>query len=245
MIPDVENRRPATDSPIVLRSTRLAWASCALAGAAFVFLVMVYHDLCRGKTYSMQTANEGLALAGIFGLGCALALGPLHRLCGGLPRVVRWRRALGVTAVIFAAAHVLVSLIPMWKEYGGRAYYAKHWDFTVLGIAAMGLLLAIARSSGERALRRMGAARWRRLQMLSFLALVLVLAHFLVLGKVSKWVEWFQERKHPGPPGTFFAMLFGAFVLALKGVDLLVMRHRMRKPVPAQRPNDERKLQQL
>jgi DMSO/TMAO reductase YedYZ heme-binding membrane subunit len=165
--------------------------------------------------------NETTAQGGFFGLCAALSLGPLYRF---FPRVfgalIGMRRTFGVSSALFVAAHVFIALVPLWSELGWT-YIREHVLMVSLGFCAALIILVLGGLSFQCSLDRVGVERWRRLQKLGYLAVVLACAHFLVLGKFSGWVEWFRTLNHPAPPGTLPVCIVGAVPLVLKGAELL------------------------
>jgi sulfoxide reductase heme-binding subunit YedZ len=107
---------------------------------------------------------------------------PLRRLTG--VNLIRWRRALGLTAFGYALAHVAVWLALdlqfRWPEIG--ADIVKR-PYITLGAAAFVLLVPLALTSTDGAIRRMGAAAWRRLHRLAYPAGLLAALHYLWLVK--------------------------------------------------------------
>lgn len=181
---------------------------------------MAYHALGRAKPYSLGTLNEGLAHTAYYGIALAYACGPLYRF-GLLPSgTVRLRRPLGITGVCCAGLHVLATLIPLRSKFGWDYLTRQHWDLTVLGLVCLALALWMARTSLGNSVQRLGRERWARIQWIGLALLPLALAHFLVLGKFGKWMDWFQGRDtNPVPSGTIIIFAAGVLVIALRVVD--------------------------
>lgn len=99
--------------------------------------------------------------------------------------LLRFRRAIGVSAFAFAAAHFLIWLL---------LDLALRWDqiladlskrpFVMIGMAALLLLLPLALTSNNLSVRRLGALRWRRLHWLTYPAVLLAALHHLIGVKV-------------------------------------------------------------
>lgn len=111
-----------------------------------------------------------------------LCVTPLRRLAG--VNLIRFRRQIGVLAFAYAGLHLLVwmslDLQFRWAEIG--ADLVKR-PYIVLGMAAFLLLLPLAATSNDLSLRRLGAARWRRLHWLAYPAALLAALHFVWLMK--------------------------------------------------------------
>jgi sulfoxide reductase heme-binding subunit YedZ len=95
-----------------------------------------------------------------------LAVTPLRRFAG--LNLLRFRRALGLTAFFFVAIHFTVwavldvqSLAAVWADIVKRPY-------VTVGMGALVLLIPLAATSNNLSLRRLGAASWRRLHWLTY-----------------------------------------------------------------------------
>jgi len=202
-----------------MENTAREWGAGLALCVVFFGFMWAYHDWWRGKTYTLATANEACALAGLYGIALAYALGPLYRLhCLG-ERAVRWRRPVGVAAVGFAFAHMVVPFFPLSHKYGWT-YFSVHWITLALGVVAALWLLILAVLSFRRAAVNISMAAWNRIQQWGLVLLPVIVVHYTVLGKVSKWIEWFGGKDpHPGPPGTLIGAGVVLLVVLLRGVD--------------------------
>jgi sulfoxide reductase heme-binding subunit YedZ len=130
----------------------------------------------------VKALEHALGLHALQFLVAGLAVTPLRRLTG--VNLIRWRRALGLTAFGYALAHVAVWLALdlqfRWPEIG--ADIVKR-PYITLGAAAFVLLVPLALTSTDGAIRRMGAAAWRRLHRLAYPAGLLAALHYLWLVK--------------------------------------------------------------
>lgn len=107
-----------------------------------------------------------------------LLVTPLRTITGWVA-LARWRRMLGLFAFFYASLHLMA-----------YAWFDMGWDvpavvrdvaqrrFILLGMLAWVLLLVLAATSFDRAIRWLGAVRWRALHRLVYLAAVLVTLHF-------------------------------------------------------------------
>jgi DMSO/TMAO reductase YedYZ heme-binding membrane subunit len=194
------------------------WLAAAVWAVFWFAFTLAYHAWWRAKPPAWLTANECLALAAVFCLSAALAVGPLFRLGAVGPSVYRLRRPFGLAAMACVLLHVGVVVIPMWGQYGFK-WLGEHPFCFALGLLAALHLIALSVLSWPTIFQRAGRERWWSWQRTAWLALVLALAHFMLLGKLPKWIEWFQKRDLPAPPATLWAALAGALVLALRLFD--------------------------
>ena len=110
-----------------------------------------------------------------------LLVTPLRRWTG--VNLIKYRRAIGVTTFFLVLAHFLVwavldvqSLSRIWEETIKRKY-------VTMGMAAFVLLIPLAITSNNRALRKMGPVAWRNLHRLTYPAAILAGIHYLWLVK--------------------------------------------------------------
>ncbi|MFN4129789.1 MAG: protein-methionine-sulfoxide reductase heme-binding subunit MsrQ [Paracoccaceae bacterium] len=121
---------------------------------------------------------------GLWGLQFFLAtlcITPLRRV--GL-NLLRFRRALGVMAFFYTGMHfvawVVLDMGLRWDEIL-RDLYKR--PYIILGMVGLLAMTPLAVTSTDNAIRRLGAARWRRLHQLTYVAAVAGAAHFVILVK--------------------------------------------------------------
>lgn len=114
-----------------------------------------------------------------------LAVTPLRRLTG--INLIRWRRAIGVMAFVYVVLHLASWLVlDMGLLLAQALADIVKRPYITLGMAAALMLLPLALTSNDAALRRLGAARWRSLHRLVYPAATLAAVHYVLQGKV--WI---------------------------------------------------------
>jgi sulfoxide reductase heme-binding subunit YedZ len=186
-----------------------------------VALVPAAHDfwLAFGNRLGADPVKElehRLGLAALQLLVAALSVTPLREATG--VTLLRFRRMLGVSAFVYAALHFGVWLVLdrqlAWSEV--VADLVKR-PYIVLGFAALLMLVPLAATSWNGAVRRMGGAAWRRLHRLAYPATLFAAVHFVWL--VKAW---------PLEP-----LVYLAAVIALLGWRLAPRRRRVAvRPAP-------------
>ncbi|MDR0809552.1 MAG: protein-methionine-sulfoxide reductase heme-binding subunit MsrQ [Gemmobacter sp.] len=115
-------------------------------------------------------------------LVAGLCVMPLRRLAG--LNLIRLRRPIGILAFAYAGLHLLVwlslDLQFRWTEIAGDLMKRP---YLMLGMVAFLLLVPLAATSNDRALRRLGGARWRQLHRLTYPAALLAALHFVWVPK--------------------------------------------------------------
>lgn len=154
----------------------------------------------------IKELEHRLGELGLQMLVATLAVTPLRRFAG--VNLLRFRRALGLLCFYYITLHLLTWLVldvqivaQIWADIVKRPYIT-------IGMAAFTLLVPLALTSNNWSVRRLGAARWRRLHQISYLAAILGAVHFTMLVK-----GWQVEP-----------LLYLAGVLALLAVRLRLPR---------------------
>lgn len=109
-----------------------------------------------------------------------LAITPLRRFSG--LNLLRFRRAIGLTAFLYIAVHLTVWLVldlqsftRIWMDIVKRPYIT-------IGMLGFVLMIPLAVTSNNWSLRKLGQA-WRRLHKLVYVAVMLGAVHFVMLVK--------------------------------------------------------------
>ncbi|MGY6410791.1 MAG: protein-methionine-sulfoxide reductase heme-binding subunit MsrQ [Alkalilacustris sp.] len=118
----------------------------------------------------------GLLVAG-------LAVTPLRRFTG--VSLLRFRRAIGLLAFAHVCFHVVVWLVlDIQLDAGAAKQDIFERPHITVGMVGLVLLIPLALTSSDRALRRMGPEAWRRLHLLVYPAALAGAIHYLMLVKV-------------------------------------------------------------
>lgn len=152
-------------------------------------------------------------------LWLTLLVTPLRDIAG-LPGLLKHRRALGVTAFAYALVHFLAYA---WLDQGWRlddivADVIKR-NFILVGFVALLLMLPLALTSFNAAIRALGGRRWQMLHKLVYAVALLGLLHFY-MKKAAK-----NDLAEVGVYAAILAVLLGWRVLRKGGV-LAMLRVR-------------------
>lgn len=124
----------------------------------------------------LEHATGGWALRFLI---ASLAVTPLLRLTGW-GWLVRERRFLGLAAFAWTVIHLSVYTVVDWFFDWSEIWkdIRKHLYIT-LGMLAFVLLVPLALTSTQGAIRRLGGARWRSLHRLAYVAVLLGCLHYV------------------------------------------------------------------
>ena len=107
-----------------------------------------------------------------------LAVTPL-RVLTGTPALARFRRMLGLFVFFYAVLHMLsYAWFDMGLDWGDIVRDIPKRPFILVGFVALLLLAALSATSFNRAIKWMGAARWRALHQAVYGVAGLALLHF-------------------------------------------------------------------
>src|SRR5881227_2289563 len=129
----------------------------------------------------------------IWTLGAVLSLTPLRVLSPHSQIVAalnRHRRAVGVSACIYGLLH-----------FTAHVLYEGGWDglvrslskpFIWYGLAGLSILVALAVTSNQVSIRKLGGRKWKRLHRLAYIAAALLIYHQAIAGKghwhIARWL---------------------------------------------------------
>lgn len=152
-------------------------------------------------------------------LWLTLLVTPLREIAG-LPGLLKHRRALGVTAFLYALIHFLAYA---WLDQGWVlddivADVIKR-NFILVGFVALLLMLPLALTSFNAAIRAIGGRRWQALHKLVYAVALLGLLHFY-MKKAAK-----NDLAEVGVYAAILAVLLGWRVVRKGGV-LAMLRVR-------------------
>ena len=107
-----------------------------------------------------------------------LAITPLRQWTGW-NALARFRRMLGLFAAFYATLHFCAyAVFDMGLDIGAIVRDVAKRPFILVGTLAFLLMLPLAATSFNRAVRALGAARWQRLHRLVYAIAVLAILHF-------------------------------------------------------------------
>jgi methionine sulfoxide reductase heme-binding subunit len=148
--------------------------------------------------HGARPINELIHRAGFWALvflGVTLSVTPFRRIAryGNLVDV---RRILGVGAFCHIAAHLTLFFADQSYSVGKAVYEITHRWYLIIGATAWLGLAALAATSTDGMVKRLGGRRWRRLHQIVYAIASLALIHY------------FQQTKADVTVPTFVASLF-------------------------------------
>ena len=161
----------------LLRHPLAWWALLWVCLLPLVWLVMqtLQDQLGANPAETLIRATGDWTLRG---LCLTLAVTPLRTLLAW-PELVRFRRLLGLATFGYAGLHLLCyAWFDMGFEWADIAQDIAKRTFILVGFAAFLVLLGLAATSFNRAMRWLGGRRWQALHRAVYAVAVLAILHF-------------------------------------------------------------------
>jgi sulfoxide reductase heme-binding subunit YedZ len=202
--------------PAAWNYTRTAIYWLGMTPAVWTFYLAVTDQLGADP---MKTLERTLGLWALRFLIVTLAVTPLRRLGG--PNLLRYRRALGLLAFIYALMHLTV-YVALDQGFDMTAILRDilKRPYITVGMAAFAILVPLAVTSNNAMIRRLGAEAWNRLHKWIYAAAALGAIHFVMV--VKSW---------PAEP-----LIYAAIVAGLLAFRLFPERRKRRRVRDAAAP---------
>jgi sulfoxide reductase heme-binding subunit YedZ len=157
-----------------------------------VFLSLFVPGLWNGVAFALDDlgARPLHALIHILGLWAlrlvfiALAITPLRRSLDW-PQLLKVRRMVGVAAFAYAMAHLTAYAADQAFDLAKVASEIIFRFYLTIGFAALLGLAALAATSTDKMIRRIGGVRWQRLHRLVYLIAILGNLHYFLQSKLE------------------------------------------------------------
>ena len=216
------------NTPVVLKNTLLEWLLSVCVACASVAAMMGAMQV-RGRPLSFYSFNKGAALTAMLLVLVVIALGSLYRTTHST-KPVRYRRPLGIIAVVLMSIHTGLSLF-VFPKYDWD-YYFKNCEALLYGLISLIGFLLLWLTSYEALHRRMGRTAWKKLQNGVYVVLAVAFLHVCHLEKPSCWLGWLEGRVVQCADGGWMPPL--SFVLF--GCLVIVVVVRLLEPAMRRKP---------
>jgi|SRR5262252_9502487 sulfoxide reductase heme-binding subunit YedZ len=169
-------------------------------------------DIAHGA----RPINELIHRAGFWALvllGVTLAVTPFRRIFR-YGNLIDIRRMLGVATFCYIAAHLALFFADQSYSIGKVVHEITHRVYLIIGATAWLGLAALAATSTDGMVRRLGGLRWRRLHQIVYVIALLALIHYFQQTKADVTVPTFAA-------GLFFWLIAYRLLAWWQGVNEL------------------------
>lgn len=200
--------------PWLDRSGRFAPFKALVFVLLFAPLGFMAWDYSHGL-YTARLAmeiNHALGLWAIRLLVLTLAITPLRQSLQW-PGLIQVRRMIGVAAFCYAVAHFLAYVVDQKFQWFIVAREIVLRFYLTIGFGVLVVLVALAATSTDGMLKRMGGKAWRKLHYLAYPAVLMAIVHYFLQSKAGPaeatvlaglfgWMMvWRALPSTPGPAG--------------------------------------------
>lgn len=198
--------------------------------AAVLWAVRLYSAVPAYLSYAQPPAASFLirpfALTALALLSIALTPGLIRVFFPRFPFntiLIVARRAIGVSAFFFAALHGIFALALQfnWNPLQFLLFPARYQFGFFAGEIALLILFALAATSFDRIVQKMGYAKWKTLHRFVYLAILLTVLHALIIGSD------FQDKR--GAPTLFLKTITLAYITLELAATARVLSQRENK----------------
>ena len=140
-----------------------------------------------GDLNPARPVNDAIHSAGNYAVWLvviSLAVSPARRLFAA-PKLINMRRTLGVAAFCYAALHFALYFVQEKFDLAKIASEIALRFYLTIGFVALIGLIALAATSTDGMIRRLGDRRWNRLHQLIYPIAIIAIVHFLLQTKID------------------------------------------------------------
>ena len=191
-------------------------------GASLAYAILRYHiagDVSWAH-FPLFILNKATSLAAVIFVACSYLIGPLLKWHNRSPQKLVIIKFCGLMGFSLAAIHAFMAVCVL-----NPAYFAKYFDpdgrlnwigelGMTVGVLALWALTMPAIATAPTMAKELGGWRWKRVQRMGYLCLLLVVAHVVVLG----WRGWMKPAGWTAglPPISLLAVSAALVALVVK-----------------------------
>ena len=161
---------------------RLPAVSLYIAGPVPLFYLYFLGLTNQLGADPVKVIEHQLGLIGLQLIIAGLLVTPLRRFIG--LNLLKFRRAIGLLCFFYIAAHLLT-----WLLLDIQLFWGEIWQdilkrpYITIGMTGFALMVPLAMTSNNAAIRRLGPVRWRYLHKLTYIAAIAGALHYVWLVK--------------------------------------------------------------
>ena len=137
----------------------------------------------ENPAHSLAELNKIAALAAIGLISLAFVIGPLSRIWPNtFSKFIEWRLPFGLMGLGFALAHSAYSTIVIFNLNMDTMIFSNpKWLALITAIISLVIFSVMGITSLKQVIKKMGYKNWKRLQRTGYIALALVIIHFVLI----------------------------------------------------------------
>lgn len=199
---------------------------------SFIIFVIfaLYYFAVRGSL-NIWSINRVFGDVSMILIGLSFALSGICYFWDFADAFIIYRKELGVVGLGYALIHTVIALTNMHNIFPLTTFFFGKENVIPFGSALIALIMYIGMViiSNRYLIRKIGGQTWRRLLRVGYIAYILSIIHFGILG-YSDWLEWLVGKGSVMPPFGLLIFIFGIFVIGLRIVLFFATLKHARVP---------------
>ena len=192
-----------------------------------VFAILLF-QFPADRRFTLFFINKTLGQSAVIFIGLSFLLGPLCKIFHFLSPHIHFRKYFGLFGFGIVVLHILTSLL-QWQDRFNLKWYGDHIIGIIGAIVATIIFLVLAITSHNQLIRMLGGHRWKTVQRVGYVALILTLFHIFIVAS-ARWQQW--QAGKVDMPTNFLIFVFGIVVLVARLLALIVDKKRAATTIP-------------
>lgn len=173
-------------APWTDRTGKTSLLKSVVLAVLFLPALLILHGLLGGPPVARPAieVNHQAGLWSVRLLIVALAITPLRHIVKW-PRLITVRRMIGVAAALYLGLHFLAYVVDKGFDVATVLTEIVQRVYLMIGFGGLMIMIALAVTSSDGMIRRLGAKRWQRLHRLIYLLGLLAIIHYFLQMKLN------------------------------------------------------------
>jgi len=218
------------------------WRTSIYVGCVVAAVFILYTYIYEGG-FSLVGVSKAVAGTAAVMIGLSFALSGIGYYFDFLDKKIAYRKYFGLVGFWLALAYsVLLLFVDPEKYFYGFFDHLGSAE-VLLGLGAMCILTAMTIVSNPWGIKRLGAARWRRILHLGYLAYAFLIIRAYIL-EHTVWGDWIAVPSGLPPP-RLVVTIFAVAVIAFRGsmiISVFLKRRHASIVAPQQQPVDSQQV---
>ncbi len=182
------------------------WSKAITTSLAVFGIMSLYIYTLEGTLGTLQTISKVVSGTAAIMIGLSLGLSSISYYIGVLRRQLPKRRYFGLMGFFLATVYSVMMLFINPDRYFYGFFDNLFTADLLLGLSAMVIFGFMALISNNRAVRMLGAVRWRNYLRFGYLAYFLLVVRGYIL-EHELWAQWFSTLDSLPPPRLVVSVL--------------------------------------
>lgn len=182
------------------------------------------------------TLNKATADTSIVLIALSMLMSSLSYFFNVFDSKIKYRKHLGLIGFAFGVAHIGLSFSALQALFNIAVWQKGAMWPALTGALATVIFIIMTLISNRMAMTKLGVNLWRNILRTGYIAMLLVLAHVVLL-KSPRWITWIQGGMKTPPSTSFMVSIFVVIVVVMRLVMWLKIRFTPKAPATASTPS--------